>query len=185
MSQVVQTANGLYLGQSCGSSSSSSDDDWRGTVTCRECNRTDNPCLSTQWEIDGMIFCRYQNPVTNCSTDSFATASMVASRCCQNGYGIYGKNATKCITAACSENLAPDPTLSSCAVCKSGYYGYRPIDFEGELFGGCTKCPTQGGANASSVLGNGWINGCYMPSNRTMTDDTGTYIFTQDCPYTQ
>ena len=112
MSQVVQTANGLYLGQSCGSSSSS-DDDWRGTVTCRECNRTDNPCLSTQWEIDGMIFCRYQNPVTNCSTDSFATASMVASRCCQNGYGIYGKNATKCITAACSENLASDPTLSS------------------------------------------------------------------------
>ena len=70
-------------------------------------------------------------------------------------------------------------------MCKSGYYGYRPIDFEGELFGGCTKCPTQGGADASSVLGNGWINGCYMPSNRTMTDDTGTYIFTQDWPYTQ
>ncbi|MBQ8294228.1 MAG: hypothetical protein IJX89_02475 [Alphaproteobacteria bacterium] len=64
-----------------------------------------------------------------------------------------------------------------CTTCTSGYY------YDGTS--SCVACPTQDGASANSTY-SGYqnpIETCYMPANRSMTDTTGTYQFTYDCPY--
>lgn len=47
----------------------------------------------------------------------------------------------------------------------------------------CRSCPTPG-----TTAGDGLsvpITGCYIPANDTQTDETGTYVYIQDCNYTE
>lgn len=63
---------------------------------------------------------------------------------------------------------------SSCTICSAGYYC---------VSGSCsqTKCPTNPPATSSSGVAS--IRSCYIPSNTSVSDSTGDYLFTSNCFY--
>ena len=73
--------------------------------------------------------------------------------------------------------------------CAAGYYGSAICSESGTLGAspicmGCTACPIQDGARGKSVSGNGTVQtDCYKDSPITSTNDSGSYIFTNKCNY--
>lgn len=59
--------------------------------------------------------------------------------------------------------------------CASGYYGTTSNGSSG-----CTKCPSPGTSQADATI----PTQCYVPSDTPQSEDSGNYIFTQDCYYT-
>ncbi len=61
--------------------------------------------------------------------------------------------------------------------CETGYY----------LSGtSCLRCPSSGGVyGTTSNYNRSGITSCYIPANTSVTDDSGTYVFTSSCYYTQ
>lgn len=69
--------------------------------------------------------------------------------------------------------------------CNDGYWGTAEQP-EDEDPTGCTMCPPFGGALANSTAGaNTDITSCYMPANTQIKDETGTFIYTSDCFYSE
>ena len=64
--------------------------------------------------------------------------------------------------------------------CAAGYYG-TPTS----LSDGCYRCPSSGVVYGTSAAGSTEITSCYMPSETSMTDDSGTFQFTSDCYYSE
>ena len=64
-------------------------------------------------------------------------------------------------------------TMQQSSVCKSGDYGIPGSS-------GCTSCPSPG----TSGIGTTSIGNCYIPTNKSYTDETGTYEYTSPCYYT-
>lgn len=54
------------------------------------------------------------------------------------------------------------------------------------VFNGCEKCPSLYGVDAITALRRTkyLITDCYIPKDSVITDETGTYILTDDCNYT-
>lgn len=78
--------------------------------------------------------------------------------------------------------------------CRAGMYGsttnldYNPNETDGNCLteGGkllCTSCPADGTYPGTSAAGTKYITGCYIPANTEISDDTGTYIYTENCNY--
>ena len=67
------------------------------------------------------------------------------------------------------------PTNNITYRCDNGYYG-RPTTTPS----GCQKCVTPG----TSVAGSTSITSCYIPANSTLSDATGSGIYTSNCYYT-
>lgn len=66
--------------------------------------------------------------------------------------------------------------------CAAGYYGNATNKGTAcETVTGCRKCPDGGTSKAGA---NTLITSCYIPANTEISDDTGTYIYTEDCKYT-
>lgn len=63
--------------------------------------------------------------------------------------------------------------------CASGYYGSSTNGTNG-----CTRCPSSNGIYGTSAAGSKLITNCYMPTETILTDETGTFIYTSDCFYT-
>ena len=64
--------------------------------------------------------------------------------------------------------------------CASGYYG---SSLDG--VSGCTRCPSSGGIYGSSAAGSTEITACYIPANTQLSDTTGTFIYSDDCYYSE
>lgn len=60
--------------------------------------------------------------------------------------------------------------------CSEGYYGTTSNGTSG-----CSKCPAPGTSTAGQ---NSTISYCYIPSNTSLDDTSGTYIFNSNCYYT-
>ncbi len=72
------------------------------------------------------------------------------------------------------------PSDNRCPECSAGeYYDKNAWN--------CYPCPELDGATANTVLSGKLapITMCYIPSASTMQDTSGTYQFTNDCPYTR
>lgn len=72
--------------------------------------------------------------------------------------------------------------------CDGGYYGtascQKNVLTGKTLCAGCTLCPIQDGARGTSYAGNGTVQtDCYKDSTITSTNDSGSYIFTNKCNY--
>lgn len=66
-----------------------------------------------------------------------------------------------------------------CEGCDNGYYyDYGMV--------GCYECPKLGNTSAGSYLNDkrAPISSCFMPAQTNITDTTGTFQFTNECPYT-
>lgn len=64
------------------------------------------------------------------------------------------------------------PTESTCA---SGCYGITSNV--------CQSCPAIGSISGKSAQGSTNITDCYISANTEISENTGTYIFTADCHY--
>lgn len=64
--------------------------------------------------------------------------------------------------------------------CLPGYYGTYVKGLNKPT---CTQCPSSGGVYGTSAAGSTAITECYIPSNTSITDSTGTYEFTDNCDY--
>ncbi len=157
-----------------------------GTVTCKKCNTTTNPCITGHWEINGQLYCLVREGPSQCATDTHATYSVTASQCCQNGYGLNETNATQCVITACQMPFGPNKWYNACNACATGYYSIHGNEW---IFvtsaDECKKCPTLDGANATTDIAAQDITACRIPTYATMSDSTGTYSFTSECPYTK
>lgn len=58
--------------------------------------------------------------------------------------------------------------------CENGYYG-TPLNSTS----GCNKCPEPGTSKTPATD----LSQCYIPAERTNSDSTGTYIYTNNCYY--
>ena len=99
------------------------------------------------------------------------TASVMVSQYCSDYMGVGGACASFCAVMGCRPGWTPTPGRRSC-VCAQGYYRNSSND--------CVQCPdggTTGGIGASS------ISACYIPANQSISDSTGTYVYTQNCFY--
>lgn len=78
---------------------------------------------------------------------------------------------------------SPLPSVSCDTVatykCGAGYYGNPTSETSG-----CTKCPNfVSGGPISSEYPRTSITNCYIMPNKTMSDSTGSYIYTDGCFY--
>lgn len=82
------------------------------------------------------------------------------------------------VNAACTENSAVKEYTS----CKPGYY------YDSSLLGtSCTRCPALDGTDIRGTTvdkNTGGVTSCYLPAGTTGSDDTGTFKYASDCPYT-
>lgn len=73
----------------------------------------------------------------------------------------------------CPENAT---CTTSGFTCNQGYYANRAT---------CVKCPSSGGTPGTTAgAGATSITACYIPYGMSITDETGSYIFTSHCYYT-
>lgn len=126
-------------------------------------------CRNFSITVDGVLYC---NTGESCNTTApgVATAVMV-SQYCSDYMGVGGACASFCAVMGCQPGWTPAPGRRSC-VCAQGYYRNSSND--------CVQCPdggTTGGIGASS------ISACYIPANQSISDSTGTYVYTQNCFY--
>ncbi|MCM1294086.1 MAG: hypothetical protein NC311_00805 [Muribaculaceae bacterium] len=63
-------------------------------------------------------------------------------------------------------------------ICPTGYYGTPMTNSMSE----CTPCPTGG---TSDIGTNIFITACYIPANTPQDEETGTYLFTSDCNWSE
>lgn len=79
------------------------------------------------------------------------------------------------IARRCSNNICVETNTYRCA---SGYYGTSTNGTSG-----CNRCPLYNGYYGSSNAGTTSISGCYQPANRSFSDTSGTFVYTQNCYY--
>ena len=92
---------------------------------------------------------------------------------------------------ACKQVMLNNPnkqcTTSATYKCNTGYYGTSPsCSTLGTFAGcsGCTRCPQDiNGTAGTSNAGAQSENDCYVPSDRSLTDTSGTYNHSQDCVF--
>lgn len=82
--------------------------------------------------------------------------------------GLYGRSLTygKCGFSV----IDPDPIIPT-PTCEAGSYATSD-----DL---CANCPMPG----TSAAGATSITDCFIPAGRTVSDETGSYIYTEDCYY--
>ncbi len=83
------------------------------------------------------------------------------------------------------ENMICDAPSDEMIKCVSGYYGHASFYYSEQSWEGCYKCP---GTDATTQTINGGrteITDCYIPKNKTVSDSSGKYIYTNDCYYTK
>ncbi len=175
---IMTAPDGIYLNGSCASGGDT-------TITCRKCNKVTNPCYTAQWVIDGQIFCLYQRPQGGCNTDTNVISSVMASQCCENGYGIEAQNATRCIVASCASPFAPDSYYMSCNSCGGGYYKDPNTTSWVITAEDCLKCPSYPNANIQTMHPGDSITNCYIPTTAILTDDIGKFRYSDNCHYGQ
>ncbi|MBR6685144.1 MAG: hypothetical protein IKL37_02640 [Alphaproteobacteria bacterium] len=110
-------------------------------------------------------YCKECEGCTNCTSDtSWSTATN----------GLQSKTTARC-TDICNQTCERTTAYR----CIGGYYG-SPTDTNPV----CYVCPTSGGLEGTSTLGdNSMIEKCYFPAGRSVDDTTGTYQFTDKCFY--
>lgn len=68
--------------------------------------------------------------------------------------------------------------------CAAGYFGEASCS--SSSCSGCTPCPQQHGSSGTVAAGNDKkITDCYKGTSVSSTDQSGTYVFTDTCKYTQ
>ncbi len=65
--------------------------------------------------------------------------------------------------------------------CTEGYYHSGGAQYSDNYT--CSLCPTPGTSYAFDEKDTGGITTCYIPAGRTLSDETGSYKFTEDCYY--
>ena len=117
-------------------------------------------------------------PCQLCGSEGCAFYSVSDKTCCtlcngSSGGGGTGGGGTGGGSTGVCESLS----------CSEGQYfsSIRPCN--------CSSCPSQNGATGTSKNNDNdkpWhptITKCYIAANTQMTDETGTYVFTSDCYY--
>lgn len=106
---------------------------------------------------------------STCTVPNSASAFLVSEYC--SDYKGVAECTAFCAVAGCRPGWTPTPDRRSC-VCAQGYYRNSSND--------CVQCPdggTTGGIGVSS------ISACYISANQSISDSTGTYVYTQNCFY--
>lgn len=134
------------------------------------CNSSTNPCYAPQRTVNGQIYC-----ASGTATVLHATTAASLSKYCSNGSGVGDPDYH--YVMQCEEGYVPDSNYEWCT-CDRGYYTSAPYE--------CSRCPSSGGIYGTTAnTGNNKITDCYIPSDTSMTDDSGTYVFTSPCYYKQ
>ena len=113
---------------------------------------------------------------SSCYSDSLGNCGQMGTMHTQNGVVTFGGGCT--VEVASTLNCY---VTCSCLIddyeyyCEKNYWG-TPTNGSS----GCTACP--GGGLTESVAAES-ITECYLPANTNYEDSTGTYIFTDDCFY--
>lgn len=137
------------------------------------CDATYNPCHTQSVTIKGQIYCALQAGTT--CTITGATQAKLFSPYCKDYYGT-GQNSV-CRVVMCGTNMVANTDKTEC-LCKIGYYGTSTT--------GCAECPKLGTVPAiTSQIGTTDITKCFIPAGISITDNTGTYKFTNSCYYTK
>lgn len=108
-------------------------------------------------------------------TPTGTSCSACTSYSCNSGYyGTATSSSAGCV--ACPSNATCAGGNDSTFVCNRGYYKNGTT---------CNRCPTEDGVTYGTTKDAGAtsMTECYMPANTSVTDWTGTYIFTSDCYY--
>lgn len=98
--------------------------------------------------------------------------------------GYQNKTTATCNTVTCKCTKSTDYR------CAAGYYKSGVIRCLGSIDGsascsGCSRCPPSGGIYGSSAPGSTAITACYIPTDTSMSDSTGTYTYTSNCYYSE
>lgn len=146
-----------------------------GTTTYYLCSDSaSGGCHAPSVTINGVTYCATSTS-SGCSTAAGVTASYTMARFCSNYLGV-GAKTEGCFVFGCSgTGLTPSDDRKSC-VCNKGYYG--------NASSGCTKCPSSGGIDGTTVgINTTDITGCYIPADESMSDSIGTFHFSEPCFY--
>lgn len=144
-----------------------------GTPTYELCTECHNPSTT----INGILYCATSGAKNGCSLAPGVVNSYTMSRFCSDYLGVSQKT-EGCFVIGCSgTGLTPSDDRKSC-VCQKGYYG--------NASSGCTKCPSSGGIDGTTATINTTdITGCYIPTDKSMSDSIGTFQFSEPCFYSK
>ncbi len=79
---------------------------------------------------------------------------------------------------------SPACTRATTYRCAAGYYGVATVNVDTGVASGCTKCPSYGDLEATSVAGiASRVDYCFLPQGSTGADETGAFEHTDDCWY--
>ncbi len=140
-------------------------------------------CKGPRVTINGQMYCGIwanTKSVNTCDATTVGAASANAaytmSPCCDSdGYAVGG--ATGCYIMSCKSGMVLSDGKTSC-VCDIGYYGTTTA--------GCTRCPASGGVyGLTAAKGKTQITDCFFPAGMEQKDSKGTYVYSQDCYYTE
>ncbi len=114
-------------------------------------------------------------------TNSKNLYAVVAEKQCRLGY-------VQCTADCCAPSSSQCASQCGTGGGSSGSGGggnfELPTCEPGEYISGgsCHTCPTPG---TTGALTGALITTCYIPANTTQTDETGAYVYTEDCHYTK
>lgn len=125
-------------------------------------------CRNYSITVDGVLYC---NTGESCNVTGAAAAVMV-SQYCSDYMGVGGACSSFCVVMGCKQGwtFIPGSNNRACT-CAKGYY--KSSD-------DCVQCP-DGGTTAD--VGASSISACYIPANQSISDSTGTYVYTTNCFY--
>jgi len=101
---------------------------------------------------------------------------------CSAKYATTGCSATAAGGAAVNLACLNTVAKGGGCVCNTGYYG-DPSTNNNPVAASCKKCPEDASGLQTSATGATAVSQCYIPTGKTISDDTGEFQYDSACYY--